>query len=79
MNSIQLSCGIWPLVEHGIEQYVKEHGRKPYALVMHPSHMRELVTVEWRNPALLNDVSIPASARFDLPVLIDERGNNFDL
>ncbi|RQG98923.1 S-layer family protein, partial [Paraburkholderia dinghuensis] len=29
----QLACGIWPLIEHGIAQYVKEHERKPYALI----------------------------------------------
>ncbi|WP_322056720.1 hypothetical protein [Paraburkholderia sp. J63] len=66
-------------MEHGIEQYVKEHGRKPYALVMHPAHTKGFASVEWKKTALLDDVSIIASPRFDLPVLIDERGNSFDL
>lgn len=41
--------------------------------------MKKFTRAKWHNLALLDDVSIIASPLFDLPVLIDEHGNNFDL
>lgn len=34
MEERNLACGTWPLIGHGIETYVLEHGCKPVALIV---------------------------------------------
>jgi hypothetical protein len=34
MKINDISCGTWPLIEHGINEYVRQHGQKPAALLL---------------------------------------------
>ncbi|WP_027818597.1 hypothetical protein [Paraburkholderia bannensis] len=79
MSGVALSCGIWKLIEHAIEQYEREHGRKPVALILHPAKVGDFYRGAGSNNDLLDDVSIITSARFEFHDLVDEHGNNFDI
>ncbi|MCG5075172.1 hypothetical protein [Paraburkholderia tagetis] len=79
MSAINSSSGIGPLIEHSIKQYVKEHGRKPFALILNPAHMSEFCKGAGSNDTILDGISVISSPRFDMPVLVDECGNPFEL
>ena len=75
----QLACGIWPLIEHGITQFQREHGRKSLALILHPAHTDEFNRGSESNPAVLDGVSVIVSPLFSLAALSDEDGNTHEL
>lgn len=67
------------LVEHGIKQYVKEHGRKPYALVMHPSQVLAVIRQRGDLSRLLEDIRVLWTPLFATPALMAEDGELTDL
>ncbi|WP_321888334.1 hypothetical protein [Paraburkholderia bannensis] len=79
MEKSNLAYGVWTLVEDGIERYMKKHGRKPVALILHPGQVGEFYRGAGSDNDLLDDVSILTSARSAFPDLVDEIGNNFDI
>ncbi|WP_322048389.1 hypothetical protein [Paraburkholderia sp. J67] len=79
MDQIQLSCGIWKLVEHSITQHEREHGRKPVALILHPAHIDEFTRGSECDPAVLDGVAVFVSPLFSVAALSDEDGNTHEL
>ncbi|WP_322094915.1 hypothetical protein [Paraburkholderia bannensis] len=79
MDAMKIRCGLWKLVEDGIERYMKKHERKPVALILHPVQVGDFYRGAGRDNDLLDDVSIITSARFEFHDLVDEHGNNFDI
>jgi hypothetical protein len=71
MDKIAVACGIWKLIEDGIERYVQEHGRKPVALLLHPSHCRDFYSEAGTDDSVLDGVSIFASPLVPLAILVD--------
>ncbi|CAG9267576.1 hypothetical protein [Paraburkholderia unamae] len=76
MKQAQLTCGIWQLIEHGIQQHEKEHGRRPVALILHPAHKDEFCLGSESNAAVLGGISVGVAPLFDMPVLVDENGDH---
>ncbi|WP_322104241.1 hypothetical protein [Paraburkholderia sp. J41] len=75
----QLACGIWSLIQHGIEQYEREHGRKPVALILHPAHVDEFTRGSESDPAELDGVAVIVSPLFSVAAPSDEDGNTYEL
>jgi hypothetical protein len=75
----QLACGSWALIEHGIRAFEREHGEKPFALVLHPEHFDEFCNGTGSDETILDGVSIIQSPRFTMPTLIDLQGNPFEI
>ena len=79
MEQIRIACGVWKLAEHGVSEYVRQHGRKPVALILHPIHIRDFYREAGSGPTILDDVSVLSSHCFDIPILVDEHGNSYEL
>ena len=79
MSKRKLACGTWKLIEDGIERYMRERGRRPAALILHPAHVKEFRREPAADTTLLDGVSVLISPRPELPLLADQNGNPFDL
>jgi hypothetical protein len=79
MEQTKIACGVWKLAEHGVSEYVRQYGRKPVALILHPVHIREFYREAGNGPTILDGVSVLTSFRFDMPILVDESGNSYEL
>lgn len=36
MDMSQLTMGVWPFIESGIREFIREHGEPPESMVVHP-------------------------------------------
>jgi hypothetical protein len=79
MDIEKLACGVWPLIEDGIRRYMEEHGRKPLALVLHPSQVMQLDGTAESELDLLQGVSVVVNPLFVVPVLVNEMADYFEL
>ncbi|CAG9207267.1 conserved hypothetical protein [Paraburkholderia tropica] len=79
MDRIQMACGISKLVEHGVREYVRQRKCKPFVRILHPVHAKGLADEQWDKPAMLDGVNFVVNPLFEMPVLIDENGQNFEL
>ncbi|CAM2183789.1 hypothetical protein PSAC2689_50178 [Paraburkholderia sacchari] len=79
MEQEQLAYGIWKLIEDGITRYEREHGEKPLALILHPAHVSEFCQGAESDDTILDGISIIQNPRFELPTLIDKRGNSYEI
>lgn len=79
MELRQLACGIWMLIENGIHRYTLEHGRKPFALVLHPAHFDEFYEGIETDNELLDNVVILCIPHFEASVLVNELGDTSEL
>jgi hypothetical protein len=78
-NMTQLACGVWSLIEHGINEYVRQHGRKPLALILHPAHANEFCSGAESDDAILDGIAVIQYSRVTGPNLIDEHGDTFEI
>ncbi|PVX85625.1 hypothetical protein C7402_103202 [Paraburkholderia unamae] len=67
------------MIDYGVEQYVKEHGGKPAAFVLHPAHLSEFFEGTESDDAILDGISVIHSPWFGMSVFVNERGNIFEL
>jgi hypothetical protein len=79
MDTANLTCGVWPLIEYGIRRYIEEHGRKPLALVLHPTQVMQLNGLAENALELLDGVSVVVNPFFGVPVLVNEMADYFEL
>ena len=79
MDKATIACGTWPLIEYGITQYEREHGRKPVALILHPADIDEFTRRSESSPAVLDGVSVIVSPLFSVAALSEEDGNTHEL
>ncbi|WP_224010637.1 MULTISPECIES: hypothetical protein [Paraburkholderia] len=47
--------------------------------ILHPVHAKGLADEQWDKPAMLDGVNFVVNPLFEMPVLIDENGQNFEL
>lgn len=79
VNREQLACGTWALIEHDIRAFEREHGKRPFALALHPEHLDEFCNGSGTDEVILDGVSILPSPRFAMPTWIDLLGNPFEI
>lgn len=79
MKVEQLGCGIWPLIENGITEFEREHGRKLLTLVLHPAHANELCTGAQSDETILDGISVIQDSRVTMLRPIDERGDTYEI
>ncbi|WP_321963497.1 hypothetical protein [Paraburkholderia sp. J7] len=79
MNRTTIAYGIWRLIECGITQCQREHGRKPLSLILHPAHTDEYNRSSESNPAVLDDVAVIVGPLFSTAAISDEDGNTHEL
>ena len=79
MQKTNLACSTWKLIEHGIDRFIREHGCKPAALVLHPAHIDALCRDAESDRTLLDGVSVIVSPLIELPLLVDCKGDNHEL
>jgi hypothetical protein len=79
MKTSEISCGTWPLIEHEINEYVRQHGRKPLALILHPAHANEFCSGAENDDSILDGISVIQGSRVTVPRLVDERGNDYEI
>lgn len=80
MKTTRLARGTCRLIEDAILSYVQTRGCNPYALVLHPVHVRAL----WREgldrlAQSVDGVRMLWTPLTEAPFLMDERGNSYEL
>lgn len=73
------ACGAGKRIGHGIEQFTREHGCKPAALILHPAHADAFAREPELDSGLLNGVSVIVSPLFDVPALVGQQGSQHEL
>lgn len=79
MEQEQLACGIWKRIEDGITRYEREHGEKPFALILHSADVSEFCQGAESDDTIPDSMAIIQNPRFELPTLIDHRGNPYEI
>lgn len=74
-----LACGVGTLIGYGIEQFIRERGYKPVAVLLHPAHADAVASEPEWEPGLLDSVSVIVSSRVSSPALLDRQGNTHRL